>query len=45
MLTYLGLGESLSKHPIAESIVRKVKKDLGKTIKTKEIKMEGVGNL
>ncbi len=28
ILTYLGVGESLSKHPLAESIVRKVKAEL-----------------
>ncbi len=38
VLTYLGLGESLSKHPIAESINRKVKKDLAKAINTKKVK-------
>ena len=37
VLTYLGLGESLSKHPIAESIMRKVKKDLDESLATNNI--------
>lgn len=44
---YLGLGESLSKHPIAESIVRKVNKELKdfkqqKVQKYKEVSGKGI---
>ena len=38
VFTYLAMGESLSKHPIAESIIKKANEEIGKSIKTKNVK-------
>ncbi len=37
VLEYLAKGESLSKHPIAESVIRKVKEELKKEIPTSDV--------